>query len=254
MAQLTQMTNEQLRELIEAVRAAAVGAAGSAAAAGGADASRGKGNFSACTHSFGGTRDHDVVEEFIGNIETLKDVEGISDENALKGISLLFYGMASTWWQGVRKEATTWKEAIALIREHFSPTKPAYQIYMEFFQNKQDDHDPIDTFVIQKRALLAQLPSGRHDEETELDLLFGLLNIKYRKHISRHSVHTFKDLLEQGRIIEHNNQEDEEQLATAKNTRGSKRTTRCTYCSFRGHTFDNCRKRQKDRQEEQHEE
>ena len=103
MAQLTQMTNEQLRELIEAVRAAAVGAAGSAAAAGGADASRGKGNFSACTHSFGGTRDHDVVEEFIGNIETYKDVEGISDENALKGISLLFYGMARPWWQGVRK-------------------------------------------------------------------------------------------------------------------------------------------------------
>ncbi|XP_039482356.1 activity-regulated cytoskeleton associated protein 1 [Drosophila santomea] len=256
MAQLTQMTNEQLHALIEAVRAAAVGAAGSAAAAAaeGADPTKGKGSFSTCTHSFGGARDHDVVEEFLANITLYKELEGISDENALKGISLLFYGMASTWWQGVRKEAVTWKDAIDLIRDHFSPTKPAYQVYMEFFQNKQDDHVPIDTFVIQKRALLAQLPSGRHDEDTELDLLFGLLNIKYRKHITRQSIRTFKDLLEQGRIIEHNNQEDQELVAASKNTRGSKRTTRCTYCSFRGHTFDNCRKRQKDRHEEQQEE
>jgi len=206
------------------------------------------------THNFGGTRDHDVVEEFITNIMIYKELESISDENALKGISLLFYGLASTWWQGVRKEATTWNEAIALIREHFSPTKPAYQVYMEFFQKKQEDHDHIDTFVVHKRALLAQLPSDRHDEETELDLLYGLLNIKYRKHIARQSVQSFKDLLEQGRIIEHNNQEDEDLAAASKNTRGSKRTNRCSYCSFRGHTFDNCRKRQKDRQEENQEE
>ncbi|XP_037715904.1 activity-regulated cytoskeleton associated protein 1 [Drosophila subpulchrella] len=249
------MTNEQLHALIEAVRLSATSAAGNAAAAGGADAqgAKVKGSFAACTHNFGGTRDHDVVEEFITNILIYKELESISDENALKGISLLFYGLASTWWQGVRKEATTWNDAIGLIREHFSPTKPAYQVYMEFFQKKQEDHDPIDTFVVHKRALLAQLPSDRHDEETELDLLYGLLNIKYRKHIARQSVQSFKDLLEQGRIIEHNNQEDEDLAAASKNTRGSKRTNRCTYCSFRGHTFDNCRKRQKDRQEENQE-
>ncbi|KAH8301401.1 hypothetical protein KR059_002233 [Drosophila kikkawai] len=246
MAQTIQMTNEQLRELIEAVRASAVSAAGTAAAAaGGADGpnSKTKGSFSACTHRFGGTRSYDVVEEFITNIVTYKELENISDENALKGLSLLFYGLASTWWQGVRKEATTWNDAIALIREHFSPTKPAYQVYMEFFEKKQEDFDPIDTFVVHKRALLAQLPNGRHDEETELDLAYGLLNIKYRKHISRQSVATFKDLLEQGRIIEHNNQEDEDLAANSKNARGSRRTTRCTYCNFRGHTFENCRKR-----------
>ncbi|XP_017069456.1 activity-regulated cytoskeleton associated protein 1 [Drosophila eugracilis] len=256
MAQPIVMTNEQLHALIEAVRVSAASAAGNAAAAGeaGAQGAKGKGSFSACTHSFGGTRDHDVVEEFITNIKIYKELEYISDENALKGISLLFYGLASTWWQGVRKEAHTWNDAIALIREHFSPTKPAYQVYMEFFQNKQEDNDPIDTFVVHKRALLAQLPSDRHDEETELDLLYGLLNIKYRKHISRQAVQSFKELLEQGRIIEHNNQENEEQAATAKNARGSRRTTRCTYCSFRGHTFDNCRKRQKDRQEDNNEE
>ncbi|KAH8401144.1 hypothetical protein KR009_003181, partial [Drosophila setifemur] len=197
------MTNTQLRDLIDAVRAMA-GSAGPAGAEG--SNAKVKGSFSACTHKFGGARSHDEVEEFITNISIYKELESISDENALKGLSLLFFGLASTWWQGVRKEATTWKAATELIREHFSPTKPAYQVYMEFFQKKQEDTDPIDTFVVQKRALLAQLPDGRHDEETELDLLYGLLNIKYRKHISRQAIHTFKELLEQGRIIEHNNQ------------------------------------------------
>ncbi|XP_017150512.1 activity-regulated cytoskeleton associated protein 1 [Drosophila miranda] len=250
MAQTIQMTQEQLQELIAAVRASSVG--GVAAGAEGAGP-KANGSFAACNQRFGGTRDYEEVEMFISNIVTYKELEGISDENALKGMSLLFYGMASTWWQGVRKEVVTWNDVIGLIREHFSPTKPAYQVYMEIFQNKQQDFDPIDSFLVHKRALLAQLPADRHNEETEMDFLYGLLNIKYRKHITRQSVKTFKELLEQGRIIEHNTQEDED-LAATKNTRGSRRTTRCTFCNFRGHTFEACRKRKKTRDEEHDEE
>ncbi|SPP74733.1 activity-regulated cytoskeleton associated protein 1 [Drosophila guanche] len=250
MAQTIQMTQEQLQELIAAVRAS--GVSGATGGAGGGNATV-KGSFAACTHRFDGTRDYDEVEAFISNIVTYKELENISDENALKGLSLLFQGLASTWWQGVRKEVVTWNDVIGLIREHFSPTKPAYQVYMEIFQKKQDDTDPIDSFLVHKRALLAQLPADRHDEETELDFLYGLLNIKYRKHITRQNVKTFKELLEQGRIIEHNNQEDED-LAATKNQRGSRRTTRCTFCNFRGHTFGACRKRKNNRDEEHLEE
>lgn len=205
MAQTIQMTNEQLRELIETVRSSALTAA---TTGGEVPTTKSKGSFSTCTHKFSGARNHEDVEEFITNIVTYKELEDISDENALKGLSLLFNSIASTWWQGVRKEAKCWNDAIVLIREHFSPTKPAYQVYMEFFQNKQEDSVPMDTFVVEKRALLAQLENDRHNEETELDFLYGLLNIKYRKHIPRQSVSTFRDLLEQARIIEHNNQEE----------------------------------------------
>ncbi|XP_032590403.1 activity-regulated cytoskeleton associated protein 1-like [Drosophila grimshawi] len=201
-----QMTSDQLRDLIEGIRTAVISAAGYEVVDG-SDSTM-QGSFINCFHRFGGARDHLEVEEFIKNIVTYKEVENISDEKALKGISLLFFAIASTWWKGVRKEAKTWEDAIRLIRDHFSPTKPAYQIYIEFFQKKQAVDDVIDEFVLEKRALLAQLPEDRHDEETELDFLYGLLNIKYRKHISRQSVHTFNDLLEQGRIFEHNNQEN----------------------------------------------
>lgn len=239
MAQMVQMTTEQLQQLIEAVRISAASGAESAAAA--SAVTKSKGSFSNCSSRFGGQRDHEAVEEFITSIVTYKEIECISDEDALKGISLLFYGLASTWWQGVRKEAKTWDDVLALIRDHFSPTKPAYQIYMEIFEKKQDESTAIDTFVCQKRALLAQLPDGRHDEETEIDLIYGLLNIKYRKHIARHDFKTFRELLEKGRIIEHNMMED--QAEQTGPVRGSKGTKRCTYCNFRGHTTEQCRKR-----------
>ncbi|KAI8124505.1 activity-regulated cytoskeleton associated protein 1 [Lucilia cuprina] len=237
MAQMVQMTTEQLQQLIEAVRVSAA----SGAAANVVSGTKSKGSFSNCSSRFGGQRDHEAVEEFITSIVTYKEVESISDEDALKGISLLFYGLASTWWQGVRKEAKTWDDVLALIRDHFSPTKPAYQIYVDIFDKKQDDKTAIDTFVCQKRALLAQLPDGRHDEETEIDFVYGLLNIKYRKHIARQDFKTFRELLEKGRVIEHNMMEDEANQQGP--VRGAKGTKRCTYCNFRGHTFEQCRKR-----------
>uniref|UniRef100_A0A1I8MKQ9 Ty3 transposon capsid-like protein domain-containing protein n=1 Tax=Musca domestica TaxID=7370 RepID=A0A1I8MKQ9_MUSDO len=241
MTEMVQMTTEQLQQLIEAVR---LSAANSAAQAAETVQNKSKGSFSNCPSRFGGQRDHEAVEEFLTSIVTYKEIEGISDEDALKGVSLLFYGLASTWWQGVRKEATSWDDVLALVRDHFSPTKPAYQIYMEIFEKKQEDSVAIDTFVCQKRALLAQLPDGRHDEETEIDLVYGLLNIKYRQNIARPDITTFRDLLEKGRIIEHNLMEGEaEQTGPVRGSRGIKR---CTYCNFRGHTTDQCRKRKSD--------
>jgi len=236
--QVFQLTAEQLQKLItEAVRGVATTSVNATEA-------KSKGSFSNCNIRFWGQRDHNDVEEFITSIETYKDVESISDEDALKGLSLLLCNQANIWWQGIRREAKTWQEAIALIREHFSPTKPAYQIYMELFSKKQEDKIDIDPFVVEKRALLAQLPEGRHDEETEVDLVYGLLNIKYRTHIARHDVKTFRELLEQGRIIEHNNSElDTAAAELDANRRGSKR---CTFCNYRGHTVDQCRKRKQE--------
>ncbi|XP_065368410.1 activity-regulated cytoskeleton associated protein 2-like [Calliphora vicina] len=237
MAQMIQMTTEQLQQLIESVR-------GTANTGGDANNTptnilKSKGNFSNCCSRFGGERDHEIVEEFITSVVTYKEIEAITDDDALKSISLLFHGMASTWWQGVRKEVKCWNNVLSLIRDHFSPTKPAYQVYGEIFEKKQNDRTAIDTFVCQQRALMAQLPDGRHDEETEMDFIYGLLNIKYRKYIARHDIKTFRELLEKGRIIEQNWKED-----VVANQPGYVRgTKRCTNCNYRGHTVGECRKR-----------
>lgn len=228
--QVIQMTTEQLQQLIEAIKGSTVAAA----------PVKQKGSFANCPSRFGGARDHNTVEEFITSTLTYKEVEGITDEEALKGISLLFYGIASTWWQGVRKEATTFNHAIEMIRSHFSPTKPSYQIYLELFSVKQMDEVAIDTFICEKRALLAQLPDNRHDEETQIDFIYGLLNIKYRKKIPRDEVKSFKELLEKGRLLELTITESSDADTD------SSRKKRCTHCNYRGHTYENCRKRNKD--------
>ncbi|XP_023301275.2 activity-regulated cytoskeleton associated protein 2-like [Lucilia cuprina] len=238
MAQIIQMTTEQLQQLIQSVRATATSGCSEPNSS---NIIKSKGNFSNCCSRFGGERDHEIVEEFITSIVTYKEVEAITDEDALKSISLLFHGMASTWWQGVRKEVKSWNDALSLIRDHFSPTKPSYQIYGEIFEQKQDERKAIDTFVCQKRALLAQLPDGRHDEECEIDFIYGLLNIKYRKYIARHDIKTFKDLLERGRVIEQNIREDQVQVRHEVNS--VRVPKRCTNCNYRGHTFRECRKR-----------
>lgn len=248
--QMLQISTEQLQQLVEAVRIAATSSANNATSA---EPVKSKNSFLMCTARYNGERDREVVEEFITNATTYKEIEGITDEYALKTVSTLFCGLASTWWKGVQKEAKTWSDVIRLIREHFSPVKAYHQIYLEIFENKQEDDVPIDTFICEKRSLLAQLPEGRHDEETELDLVYGLLNIKYRKFIARDEVKTFKDLLEKGRIIEYNCAEDAAAAAARaqedENRRG-RRPKRCTFCNYRGHTIEQCRKKAKEDHDE----
>ncbi|XP_061399957.1 activity-regulated cytoskeleton associated protein 1-like [Musca vetustissima] len=112
MPQMVQKTTEQLQQLIEAVR---ISTANSAAQAAENIQQKSKGSFCNCPSRFGGQRDHEAVEEFITSIVTYKEIECISDEDALKSISLL---LVSTWWQGVRKEAKTWNDVLALIGVH----------------------------------------------------------------------------------------------------------------------------------------
>ncbi|XP_020814834.1 activity-regulated cytoskeleton-associated protein [Drosophila serrata] len=187
------MSDDQFRILIETIKALAPTKD---------EEPLSKGSFSNCPVRFSGQRDHDAVDEFINAVETYKEVEGISDRDALKGLPLLFNNIAVIWWKGVRRDAKTWPDALQLLRDHFSPTKPSYQLYMEIFETKQEHGEAIDTFICKQRALLAKLPEGRHDEETELDFIYGLMQPKYRESIPRHEVKTFRELLDRGRAME----------------------------------------------------
>lgn len=194
---MTQLSDEQFRILIETIRALAPQQE--------PEEPKSKGSFSNCTVRFSGQVDDDAVDEFVEAVETYKEMEGISDRDALKGISLLFQGAAVMWWKGVRRDAKTWKAALKLLREHFSPAKPSYQIYMEIFETKQRSGEVIDAYVCKQRDLLAKLPEGRHSEEVELDFIYGLLQQTYRARIPRHEIKTFRDLLDKGRQVERHN-------------------------------------------------
>ncbi|XP_026462099.1 activity-regulated cytoskeleton associated protein 1-like [Ctenocephalides felis] len=137
------------------------------------------GSFSRCTARFNGSRNSEKVQEFTTTIALYKDIEGISDEMALRGLPLLLQDTAATWWEGVKTEASTFDDAIRLLKSSFAPSKPPHSIFIEFFGTRQDRTTSTDLFVCQKRALLAQLPYEM-PLNTQIDMLYGLLNMRIR--------------------------------------------------------------------------
>uniref|UniRef100_A0A6P7GMQ9 Activity-regulated cytoskeleton associated protein 1-like n=1 Tax=Diabrotica virgifera virgifera TaxID=50390 RepID=A0A6P7GMQ9_DIAVI len=204
------------------------------------------GSFSKCTARFSGKRCHNTVETFITTVSIYKEIEKISEADALKGLPLLLTDNAAVWWQGVQNEAKTWNDATQLLRTAFSPSKPAHQVYVDIFNNKQQSNETIDEFVTQKRALLAQLPLNRHDEQTQLDLIYGLLSLHIRKEVPRDKITTFSELLDKGRQCEEIRKEaiPDKGIDEKQGTSTKRKPARCGFCHFKGHTTDVCRKRQ----------
>lgn len=202
-------------------------------------------HFTQCPARFAGTRTPEAVDDFVTSADFYKQSEGITDLNALAGLSLLLEGPAHTWWTGVRSAARTWKEAIQMIREEFAPTPPAYQIYQALFRTTQDKHVPTGAFVAEKRAWLAQLQPPP-PEETQIDMVYGLLHPDIRRQMPREAIDKFTLLLLKARTIETNWREDKEnepEQANPKHSKPKPNRPRCTYCRAPGHDVAVCRKR-----------
>ncbi|CAB3247287.1 unnamed protein product [Arctia plantaginis] len=193
-------------------------------------------SFAPCHAKYNGERCFNKVEEFLTKITVFKKVEKISDEDALEGLSLVLTEKAATWWIGIKPSVKKWNAAIEAIRSAFAPQKRPHDIYLEIFAKKQTS-EPIDEFVCKKRALLAQLPAKRHKEDEQLDMIYGLLKIQYKKDIAREDLKTFDELLQRGRHIENLLKE------AADGGIEERKALRCTFCGKRGHAVEVCRKR-----------
>ncbi|XP_061721835.1 activity-regulated cytoskeleton associated protein 2-like [Cydia pomonella] len=159
-------------------------------------------HFAGCKLSFSGAKEsvEDALEVFIDGIQTYKDCANISDENALRGLSFLFTGLAATWWNGVRKNVKTWNEAIADLQHAFGKRKAPFLIFREIFREEQSD-EKTEIFICKTRALIAQLPYSL-EETIQIDIVYGLLNRRIRKRVPRESVTSFNDLLRKTRSVE----------------------------------------------------
>lgn len=206
-----------------------------------------KGSFSGCTARFNGNTNSTKVEEFITVTTIYKDIEKINDGDALTGLPLLLENNAATWWQGVKSTIITWTAAMDLLRKTFSPLKPAYKIYQEVFEQKQQKHSSTDLFICDKRALFSQIPNvARPNEQMQLDMVYGLLHIDIRQAVPRDSFLTYEKLLEKTRAAETILSEKKDMFSgniTSINRKNKPRDVRCDFCTFRGHTEAECRKK-----------
>ena len=225
-----QLTQEQFQEFLRAHQPAAA---------------NGK-NFTHCTARFGGTRSAPKVEEFITTASIYKDLDGVSDENALRGLPLLLTDEASQWWNGVKHQVQTWEEATDLIRRAYAPAKPNFRLFQEIFGMPQPEHMPIDRYITAQRHLFARL-SRRLEESWQIDILFGLIRAGLRNRLKREEIHSFDDLLTRARAIEGvlwEERNDAKPRNSGSNTEETKE--RCNYCRNLGHAASECRKRQRE--------
>ncbi|KAL0811119.1 hypothetical protein ABMA28_010385 [Loxostege sticticalis] len=206
------------------------------------------GSFALCTARYDGARDTSLVEAFIATIVTYKNIENVTDSNAIEGLTLLLTGEASVWWLGVKLDVTTWSEAISLIRNTFAPKKPAYKIYEEIVTVKQSAPRETELFVARKRALMAELPKPHLLTSQCLDLLYASLHVVIRDRIPRDTVTTFDEFLRKARQID-------EVLAERTHNKdvGSHpgKRVRCKFCRAFGHVEEKCRKKEANTQKPQ---
>lgn len=201
------------------------------------------GSFSTCLARYDGERNHTKVEEFISAISTFQSVERIPDASAVNGMPMLLQGDAAEWWRGVKSKAKTFNDVIKMLREAFSPPKPAWRIYSEIYEDKQQKNESTDTFIRKKRTLFAQL-SDVPAESSQIDMVFGMLHANIRERVYRHKIKTFEELLADAREAE---QMINERIAVnteivASGPQAS--TKRCSFCRKKGHTIESCYRKQ----------
>ncbi|KAI5631014.1 hypothetical protein NE865_16275 [Phthorimaea operculella] len=200
-------------------------------------------NFTRCTLRFNGERDYNKVDEFVTSVSIYKQIEEISDEDALSGLPLLLKDTASTWWAGIRAEIKSWSAALSRLRSAFAPKLQPHDVYQQLFSDRQGETENIDSFLCRKRALLGMLPAKRHKEEEQIDFLYGLLKVDIRKKIARTDIKTFNDLIEKARHLESLETPADAPSSTSSNFTSKYKGKRCLFCLKRGHMIEECRKR-----------
>lgn len=96
---------------------------------------------------------------------------------------MLLTGDAATWWQGIKTTVTSWNSALERMRSMYGSPMPAHKIFREVFGYEQSEVRS-DVYISRVRALLAKLPYSVC-EEMKLDIVYGLLSRKIRKHVPR---------------------------------------------------------------------
>ncbi|XP_071052862.1 uncharacterized protein [Onthophagus taurus] len=208
------------------------------------------GSFARCSARFDGSnQNNDAVEAFVDAVQIYKECTDVSDDHALRGLPLLLTGEAAIWWQGVKSSVTNWNDAIKQLRAMYGITKPAYKLFRDLFNNEQGDVK-CDVFLCRARSIIAKMPY-KIPEEMMLDMVYGLLNKKIRKHVSRECVNTFDELIQKARdgetlILEY--RDDVSSTSSAQKPgsavteqKPNRNRPRCSYCKRFGHLKDECR-------------
>jgi hypothetical protein len=158
---------------------------------------------------------------------------------------LLLVGEANQWRNGVKTQASTWDEAMMLIRRAHAPVEPNYKILHEIYTYVQPEKMPFGRYITIQRNLFSHL-SGTLTTSWQIDIVFGLIKNDIRGKLRREEITTFEELLHSARTVEAVLL-DRKPQETGETTlvRQEKQTpAHCEHCRIPGHTAPECRRRQ----------
>nr|XP_037876363.1 activity-regulated cytoskeleton associated protein 2 [Bombyx mori] len=144
------------------------------------------------------------LDAFLDAAEAYRDCSDISEENAIRGLSVLLCGDAAVWWLGVKSSIiiSSWCDAVSALRDAFGDRRPPHRINAQLFKRGQQNDERTDRFIAATRALLAKLPAGDLSEKVQLDMIYGLLSRRVRERLRRDEISSFDVLLQRARQIE----------------------------------------------------
>ncbi|XP_026745532.1 uncharacterized protein LOC113506895 [Trichoplusia ni] len=108
---------------------------------------------------------------------------------------------AAIWYRGIKTEIHSWQQAIDLLLSTYGDRRPPHRIYRELFEMQQVQQNT-DTFVAKCRALLSKIPAGDITEKAQVDMVYGLLDSRIRRHLRREEFSDFSNMLRLARSIE----------------------------------------------------
>lgn len=160
------------------------------------------GNFTRCTARFdGSSHEPEVVEAFLDAVNVYKECAHVNDDHALRGLPMLLEGQAAVWYRGVKASITSWNDAIQRLRAMFGAACPPYKVFLNIYAARHMSGERAEVFVNRLRAMMAKLPYPISDVMS-VDMIYGLLDKKIRKRVTRDAVATLDELIEKARNIE----------------------------------------------------
>lgn len=197
-----------------------------------------EGSLSDCTHTFDGTRDFHIVEDFISNVSTYISSKHVSEVNAILGLGPLLKNDARRWWDGVKSGMRSWNEVTTTIRRVFQPPQPNWLLINDISQDKQGDTESTDAYVTRQISRISRLTNFPMQDAQQLDMIYGRLRLKIKKAVPRDTVTNVNGLLDRARTVEQHEREAKETgiITPEKKT--------CVFCKNHGHLESECRKKQ----------
>ncbi|KAJ8711136.1 hypothetical protein PYW07_008378 [Mythimna separata] len=155
-------------------------------------------NFALCKERFNGVGD---VRPFINAVIDFKYCAEMKDETALRSFALLLTDQAAHWWQANKTFINDWDSALKLLRSSFRPRTQPHRIYRRFFSAPQTEESTA-AFVQRTKGLLSKIPANTLTQETQLDLIFAMLDRRIKDNVNRDDCDTVLDLMERARKVE----------------------------------------------------